>query len=155
MKVQTEKLGTPSKSSRIRALHREGRSVREIAKSVGVPYHHAYSVLHQAGLVGKASERPQQVLARSVPDPMEHIKLIVDGDGKLIIPEFLRGAMGVWGRSDVTARVVDGELRVITPEAAVKRAQKLVRELIPGNDSLADSLIADRRREVAREQSDG
>jgi len=34
---------------------------------------------------------------------------------------------------------------------AVKRAQKLVRELIPGDESLADSLIADRRREAAME----
>jgi len=55
---------------------------------------------------------------------------------------------------EVIARVVDGELRVATPAMAVKRVQKMVRELIPGNDSLAESLIADRREEAAREARD-
>jgi hypothetical protein len=50
--------------------------------------------------------------------------------------------------------MVDGELRLITPAMAVERAQRLVQELIPGDDSLADSLIADRRREAAKETAD-
>jgi diketogulonate reductase-like aldo/keto reductase len=49
---------------------------------------------------------------------------------------------------ELKARVVDGEERVSTPAMAVKRAQKLVRELIADRAGLADTLIADRRREA-------
>ncbi len=55
----------------------------------------------------------------------------------------------------VMARVVDGELRVLTPATGIRLAQKIVRESIPGNDSLADSVIEDRRREFEDEFGHG
>ncbi len=53
------------------------------------------------------------------------------------------------------ARVVDGELRLITPTMGIRLAQKIVRETIPGDDSLADALIEDRRREFEQEYGNG
>jgi len=53
------------------------------------------------------------------------------------------------------ARMVDGELRLISPAMAVKRAQEMVRKLISGETGLVDSLIADRRREAAKGGDDG
>ena len=109
-------------------------------------------MLYQAGLVGKSGDhREPSASPDSGSHSTERVKLAFDASGGLNVPEPLRRAMGVRGGSSVLARVVDGELRIITPEMAIERAQKLVRELIPGNDSLADSLIADRRKEAARE----
>ena len=69
-------------------------------------------------------------------------------------PVEFRKAMEVREGDTLVATLSDGELRLTTARMAIKRAQELARELIPGDESLADSLIADRRREAARE-SDG
>ena len=69
-------------------------------------------------------------------------------EGRFVIPAEMRAAMQIGPDSKVTARVVDGELRVIAPAVAIRRAQDLVRRAIPGNESLADELIAERRAEA-------
>ena len=51
----------------------------------------------------------------------------------------------------ITARVVDGELRVLTPDAALARLQEMVCDAVPEGVSLADELIAERRAEARRE----
>jgi len=63
--------------------------------------------------------------------------------------------MEVSEEDEVMARMVDGELRLISPAMAVKRAQEMVRKLISGETGLVDSLIADRRREAAKGGDDG
>ena len=75
--------------------------------------------------------------------------------GRVVIPAVFRKAMRVKEGDRLLARVVDGELRLITPQMGIKLAQKIVRETIPGDDSLADALIEDRKREFEREMSDG
>jgi hypothetical protein len=49
------------------------------------------------------------------------------------------------------ARVVDGELRLITPQMAIKRVQRIVRETIPAGADLVADLLEMRRQEVADE----
>jgi AbrB family looped-hinge helix DNA binding protein len=85
----------------------------------------------------------------------ERLDLQVGPGGRIVIPAAFRKAMQVKEGDRVMARVVDGELRVITPAMGIRLAQKMVRETIPGNDSLADELIADRRREVEQEFENG
>lgn len=85
----------------------------------------------------------------------ERLDLQVGPGGRVVIPAVFRNAMQIGEGDRLMARVVEGELRLISPAMGVKRAQKMVRELIPGNDSLAEELIADRRREVKRETRDG
>ena len=84
-------------------------------------------------------------------DRTERLDLQVGPGGRIVIPAAFRKAMQVNEGDRVMARVVDGELRVITPAMGVRLAQKIVRETIPGNDSIVDALMEDRRREVADE----
>ena len=85
----------------------------------------------------------------------ERIDIQVGPAGRVVIPAAFRDAMRVAEGDRLMARVVEGELRLVTPQMAVRLAQKLVRDTIPGDDSLADALIKDRRLEAKREMSDG
>ena len=70
-------------------------------------------------------------------------------------PAVFRKAMQVKEGDRLMARVVDGELRLITPEMGIRKAQKMVRESIPDGPSLVDTLMENRRREVEDEFGDG
>ena len=59
--------------------------------------------------------------------------------------------MGIEPGDTLTLRLEDGELRIISLRAAVKRAQEIVSKYVPGHESLSDQLIAERRAEAARE----
>jgi hypothetical protein len=45
----------------------------------------------------------------------------------------------------------DGELRIMTIEASIRRAQEIVSRYVPEGRSLVDEFIAERRAEAARE----
>jgi AbrB family looped-hinge helix DNA binding protein len=83
------------------------------------------------------------------------VRLKVDSAGRVLIPSELRSQMGVTEGSTVLAWLEQGELRVLSAELASKQAQQLAKTLLPGNTSLADELIADRREEARRESEDG
>lgn len=88
---------------------------------------------------------------RSVP----HARLKIDGAGRVVIPAEMRAAMLVKPGDTVTAEVVDGEFRIVSPDVALKRFRAVGREWRkrnPGVD-LVEELIADRRAE-AREDLD-
>jgi len=51
----------------------------------------------------------------------------------------------------VILELQDGELRVFSPARAIQRAQRLVRDYVPQDRSLAAELVAERRAEAARE----
>ena len=75
-------------------------------------------------------------------------------EGRFVIPAEMRAAMSIGSDSRVTARVVDGELRVIAPAVAIRRVQEMVRNAIPDGTSLADELIAERRAEAHLEDAE-
>ncbi len=85
----------------------------------------------------------------------ERLDIKLGPGGRVVIPAVFREAMRVKEGDRLMAHVIDGELRLITPEMSIKLAQKMVRESIPGDDSLADTLIEDRRREFEQEYGDG
>ena len=85
----------------------------------------------------------------------ERIDLQLGPGGRVVIPAVFRKAMHVKEGDRLMARVVDGELRLITPKMGVRLAQKIVRETIPDGPSLVDTLIEQRRREVEDEFGDG
>jgi AbrB family looped-hinge helix DNA binding protein len=86
----------------------------------------------------------------------ERIKVKVGPGGRIVIPAVYRSAMEVREGETLMLRVDEnGELHAITPMKSVRLAQKMVQETIPGTDSLADSLIEDRRREFEKEFGDG
>jgi bifunctional DNA-binding transcriptional regulator/antitoxin component of YhaV-PrlF toxin-antitoxin module len=71
--------------------------------------------------------------------------------GRLVIPAEYRKALGVEVGDDLVLVLEENDLRVLTPQEAIRRAQALVRKYVPEGRLLSDELIADRRREARRE----
>jgi AbrB family looped-hinge helix DNA binding protein len=87
--------------------------------------------------------------------------LTIAPNGRVVIPAGMRAALGVPAGGKVIARLVDGAVILEPVEAAVRRAQAMVRQYLPqgtgrqgtgsqggppGAALLSDELIAERRR---------
>jgi AbrB family looped-hinge helix DNA binding protein len=72
--------------------------------------------------------------------------------GRLVIPAEFRKALGVEVGDAMVIELKDGELRLRSLDAAIRRAQEIVRKYVPEGVSLADELIRERRQEAAREE---
>jgi len=82
-----------------------------------------------------------------------HVKIAPGG--RVVIPAAFRKALGVSVGDDLVISLEDGELRLRSRDAAIKRVQAMVRRYIPDDGrSLADELIAERRQEAAREEQE-
>lgn len=75
-------------------------------------------------------------------------------DGQIVIPEKHRKALGVEPGDRMTISFVDGGLRITTWKQALARLQEEFRRRVPPGVSLVDELIAERRREAAREAAE-
>lgn len=180
MEQLCEKL--PTKSAKIRALHRAGYSRGDIARFLGILYQHVRNVLLEPlpkgewtprgnpsaenghdrkrvaseplGSTSRAGElaSSSNTVPSSVSVPSRTAVWAKLGPtGELTIPDALLGAMGVEPGDDVVLRCEDEELHVSGRDAAIRRAQRIVRRHVPEGVSLVDELIADRRAEAARE----
>ncbi|QUD87417.1 AbrB/MazE/SpoVT family DNA-binding domain-containing protein [Phenylobacterium montanum] len=155
-------------SDKIRALNAEGVPRAEIARFLGKRYQHVRNVL-----VADAEQGPTYVVGRAelapvaeAAQPFVHepvfeqrsggiYRLVVRDDGVLVLPPAVREALGVPAGGVVMANLSDEEFSVISSAKAGRRAQEMVRATIgTGGPSLVDELIADRRREAAREEAD-
>lgn len=77
------------------------------------------------------------------PMPRERIRL---GDGgRFVIPASMRAEMGVKPGDILVAHVEDGELRLISPKAALKRVQKHMARYKKPGESVVDEFLAERR----------
>jgi bifunctional DNA-binding transcriptional regulator/antitoxin component of YhaV-PrlF toxin-antitoxin module len=85
------------------------------------------------------------------PGNLEPVQMTIAPDGRLLIPAEFRKAMMLNKAGAVTARVVDGELRLLTPQCAIKRLQDLVAEVDQGQGSVVEELLRERRAEAKRE----
>ena len=139
-----------SKSAKIRALDAAGCKRADIARFLGIRYQFVRNVLVNGP---PKSELPRPTESND-PGNVESQKLRIAEDGRLVIPAEMRRAMLVDDTGAITARVVDGELRVLTPKAALRSLQRMVREASPGGVSMADELIAERRAEARREDGE-
>ena len=84
---------------------------------------------------------------------VRHTRLKIDSAGRIVIPAEMRAAMMVKPGDMVTAEVVNGEFRLVSPEVALKQVRAFARKWKvehPG-ESVVDELIADRREEARRE----
>jgi AbrB family looped-hinge helix DNA binding protein len=79
-----------------------------------------------------------------------HRTRIAEG-GRLVIPAEFRRRLGLNPGDSVVIDIADGELRVRSLNAAVQRAQALVRKYIPADVNLSEELIRDRRAEAKRD----
>ena len=94
------------------------------------------------------------------PQPFEHddsglqsvdyTRLKIDSAGRIVIPAEMRAAMLVKPGDTVTAEVVNGEFRIVSPEVVLRQIRALARQhKQPGVDEV-DEFIADRREEARR-----
>ena len=74
--------------------------------------------------------------------------------GRVVIPAEFRKALGVEIGDDMVMELTNGELRLRSFDAALKRVQEIVRTYVPDGVSLADELIRERREQAAREEGE-
>ncbi len=83
---------------------------------------------------------------------MKNIRVKVSASGRVSIPAEVRRAMGLDGGGTVIMEMDGNDLRIRTLREGVARAQALVRQLAGDSTDLwSDELIAERRREAAKE----
>ena len=76
---------------------------------------------------------------------------VIEG-GKLVIPAQFRRAMGIAAGDTLVVEIMpDGDLRIRSLAAAVKRAQSIVGGFIKGRGSMAGELMAERKAAAERE----
>ena len=81
---------------------------------------------------------------------MDQLVTKLGKSGRIVLPAKFRKAMDVKPGDDLILRLEDGELRIFTRRQAIKRAQGMLRSLIPEGRSLSDELIQERRAEAGR-----
>jgi antitoxin PrlF len=80
------------------------------------------------------------------------IRVRINEQGRIVIPAECRAAAGLKaGEYLLVDAVGEGELRLRTPEQAIKAAQAIVARAVPKERDLVAELIAERRAEAARE----
>ena len=92
----------------------------------------------------------QRALREAAPQPVP-VTLQVKEGGRIVLPAHLRALLEVKEGDALTGKLVDGELRLMSRSAAIRRAQEIVRRHVPEGTSLVDQLLADRRTEFGRE----
>ena len=154
-------------SDKIRALDAAGYSRAEIARFLGKLYPHVRNVLVagppkrspfaesrvQAGAAEPDGARPAG-FEESTPEPyavdasIAILRLPVTEDGLIQLPPMALRTLGVRPGGVVIAELDEDHLVLFSARESVRRVQAMVRDLIPGRRGLAESLIADRRREA-------
>lgn len=71
--------------------------------------------------------------------------------GRIVLPARFRKSLGIKPGDELVLWLDDGQIRVYSRRQARRRAQDLVSRLVPRGTSLTEELIAERRREAARE----
>lgn len=146
----------PTVSAKIRALAAQGLERAAIARLLNIRYQHVRNVL-LANEARKAKAEQDRDPAGPAGDPLPArlVKVRLGPDGRVVVPAAFRDALGLTEGDVLFARLENGEVRLLPPAAALRRAQVIVRRHVPEGVSLVDELIAERRTEVDREVDRG
>jgi AbrB family looped-hinge helix DNA binding protein len=143
-------------SDKIRALNEAGVPRAEIARFLGKRYQHVRNVLVADSSSGRSAGNsnilPQNAGPAAFIESKLKGRLQVGAGGRIVIPSEMRSAMGIAEGDSVLARVLDGELRLVSQATAVHKAQQLVRRYVPEDVSLVDQLLEERRAEAAKDR---
>ena len=131
-------VGLRTKADKIRALNKAGYPRADIARYLDVRYQHVRNVL-----VNSLAPRHEATETRAWAP--------IGPGGRVVIPAGLRQKIGIEDGDYVLMVLEDGEIRLVGRDAAIARAQTLVAKYVPAGVSLVGELLADRRRETARE----
>ena len=161
--------GQPTKAAKIRRLGAAGYKRQAIADFLGISYQHVRNVLRQPALSAASyavpPARPSTGLADSGGGQYESVstefdagmgtaRFVIDRHGRITLTPELLAALGTRAGGRITARVEDGELIIMGPDAALRFVRKLVPQWKPGRPRGSDALIAERRAEAAREEAE-
>ena len=94
---------------------------------------------------------PRKKSAPFNPEARMTTRIRLGEGGQIVIPAAHRKALGVEPGDRMTISFVDGGLRITTWKQALARLQEEFRRAGRPGVSLSEELIADRRREAARE----
>ncbi|MBU8540916.1 hypothetical protein J3S20_23980 [Roseomonas tokyonensis] len=64
------------------------------------------------------------------------VSVQVDAEGRLVLPEEVRAALGVQGGGEVLVQAHDGRLHIRPRDAAIRDAQAMVASMVPAGLSL-------------------
>jgi AbrB family looped-hinge helix DNA binding protein len=70
----------------------------------------------------------------------------IAANGRMVLPQAVRQAIGIKGESKLILRVEDGEVRLSTVSSGVKKAQELYRKHVKHERS-SDDFLATRERD--------
>jgi len=145
--------GLPSKSEKIRRLHAAGCSRSEIADFLDVRYQFVRNVLVDAERrEGKRS--PKVSLVPLMPSRSHAARIQVGTGGGIFLPPQIQQTLSIKEGDTLIATLDDGELRLLTVPAAVRKAQAIVKKFVPHGVKLVDELLEDRRREAERDNNE-
>ena len=80
---------------------------------------------------------------------MPEVKTTIGEGGRIVIPAEYRRVLGLKPGDEVVLVLGEGEVRLITPQGAVRQAQALVRRYVSRGRRLSEELIQERREEAA------
>ncbi|MDF3047556.1 MAG: hypothetical protein K0R73_674 [Candidatus Midichloriaceae bacterium] len=83
---------------------------------------------------------------------MTEIRTHVDNNGRILIPAQIRKEFHIKTGDVFVIRAIDGEIKMISLDKAIKDAQALVKKYVPEGVSLVDEFIQSRREEYLREE---
>lgn len=101
---------------------------------------------------GFGEKRQADYAAGVAPVSISYTNLKIDSAGRIIVPAEMRAAMLAKAGDTLTARVVDGELRVVSRAWVMRRiAEEAERSRAAYPGDAVDELLADRREEARLE----
>ncbi len=158
-------------SDRIRALAAAGAPRAEIARFLGKRYQHVRNVLegdaqssggYQLGRADLSGVREEPArFDRSDESAFVERRgrgafwLRVRPDGSIYLPDEVIKALDAAPGHRVFAQLKDGELKLISGEAAIEQAREIVSKYIPADIDLVQSLLDSRRAELGDEEHRG
>ena len=160
-----------SVADKIRALDRAGVPRADIARFLGKRYQHVRNVLTDPA---PAATRPGDAVAPGAAYSVGRVefsgvgegaspplvddrttatfRLPIDQNGSVPLPPVIEQALGFHRGGVVIAELEADRLILFSSSAALKRVRAMLSDLTLGGPSMADELIADRRREAAAEE---
>ena len=147
--------GISTTAGKIQALYQEGYSRTEIKNFLGIRYQYVRNVLVRKGYldtqlkssVGKKVANEQQKL--KIP---EGAWVTIGPAGRIVIPAESRKHLGVQAGDDVLLNCEEDSLSIVSGDTFLKKLRQKLINNVPEGVSLADELIADRRREAMNEE---
>jgi AbrB family looped-hinge helix DNA binding protein len=82
---------------------------------------------------------------------MRPVRAKLNENGRLVIPAAYRKALNLHPGDELLIRLEGDELRISSARDALACARRLIRQYIPDDEDLTQSLINDRRKEAELE----